>query len=795
MKYKDLISQMTLEEKASLLSGDTFWTTKAIERLNIPAMCLSDGPHGLRKQAEHGDHLGLVQGIKATCFPTSATVANSWNSEVCEQIGRGIGREAAANQVNVVLGPGLNIKRNPLCGRNFEYISEDPYLSGKLAAGYIRGIQSEGVSACPKHFAANSQEHLRMTNDAIIDERTLRELYLTGFELAVREGQPKAIMSSYNKINGEYANENKKILRDILVDEWGFHGMVVTDWGGGNDFVAGIRSGSHLEMPATGGDSAQQLVAAIKEGRIDTSLVDERVSEFLEVLFDTRITGEISVDYSAHHNIAQKAAEESAVLLKNENILPLKANTKVAVIGAFANKPRYQGAGSSLVNCYQLDSVLDVIGEYNVQMVGYAQGYSHIGQSNVKKCEEAVNLAKNAEVALVYIGLDEINEVEGSERASMKLSENQIALLEALHQSSTPIVAILHCGSPVEMSWEKYCDGVLHGYLAGQAGARALLNILVGAVNPSGKLAESYPFSYEDVSTYHYYPGKEYTSEYREGLYVGYRYFLTTGKEVRYPFGFGLSYTEFQYSNIAVHDNGVTFTIKNTGSCAGSEIAQLYVGHPSSCVYRPKYELKGFDKVSLEPEQSKEVSIPFDNLTFRFFDIFSNQFQVEEGAYEIRIGASCADIRLSTQHRVHGVVANNIPELSEKYFTGEVQAVTDDEFRVLLGRKLPPSTWDRSRPLERNDSIAQMVYAKSWLARLVIRTLYIKKNNAIKKGTPDLNVLFLITMPFRAIGKMTNGALSMEMVDGILVIVNGHFFSGVKKLFKSWRKHRRREIL
>lgn len=792
MKYKTLIKKMTLEEKASLLSGKDFWFTRPVERLSIPKMAMADGPHGLRKQRDEGDHLGLVEGVKATCFPTSATIANSWNLALCEAIGEGLGKEAAGNKVNILLGPALNIKRNPLCGRNFEYFSEDPYLSGKLAAAYIRGIQRQGVSACPKHFAANNQEYLRMTNDSIVDERTFNEIYLTGFEIAVKEGKPLSIMSSYNKINGTYANENKELLREILVDRWGFEGIVISDWGGSNNHVEGVKAGAHLEMPTTGKDTTYQLLQAVKTGVIDEVVIDKRVNEYLNVLYKTELKEETKIDYEGNHNLARRAAEESIVLLKNENILPLAAHTKVAIIGDFANKARYQGAGSSMVNPYKLENTLEVIHDTEINMIGYAKGYERIGKANASMIDEAVLLAKKADVALVYIGLDEVTEVEGHDRTHMKISPNQVDLIKAVSEV-TKVVAVISCGSAIEMPWVNYCDGVVHGYLSGQSGASAMLKVLTGKVNPSGKLSESYPYRYEDCPNVKYYPGIEKTSEYREGLYVGYRYYDTADIRVVYPFGYGLSYTMFEYKDLIVKKDRMTCKITNTGDVTGSEVVQLYVSKDSKYVYRPKKELKGFLKVLIKPLETVEVTIEFDEYTFRFFDLRQKDFAVEKGDYKLLIGASSQDIRLTGTIEVEGIEVNAKPDLLlNKYFKGDVSDISLEEFGALYGKEVPPSKWNRKKELELNDSLSQMVYAKSRLARLVIRLLFWVKKRSFKKGKPDLNVFFLSSMPFRAIAKMSGGMFSMEMVSDVLTIVNGHFFKGLVGLVKSHRRYRKR---
>lgn len=792
MKYQELIKKMTLEEKASLLSGFDFWKSKEVKRLEIPSVFMSDGPHGLRKQAGSGDQLGLNASIPATCFPTAATLANSWDEQLLTHVGELLGEEANALGVNILLGPGLNIKRSPLCGRNFEYYSEDPYLSGKMAAGFIRGFQSKGGATTPKHFAANSQELLRMASDSVLDERTFRELYLTAFEIAVKEGKSKGIMSSYNKINGTYANESEELLQKILRDEWGFEGIVVSDWGGSNDHVKGVAAGAHLEMPTTGGDSDQELVMAVKSGKLSEDLLDKRVDEFLNVVLELAQNQEKNsqkeFDSHTHHHAAQEAAENSAVLLKNEEaILPLLPGTKVALIGDFAKTPRYQGAGSSVVNCTRLDNALGCIGQTSLQLQGFAQGYERMGSRNDSLVQEAVNLAKEADAVLVYVGLTEISESEGLDRNDLVIPENQIALLSAIQKVNPNVVAVISGGSVIEMQWEKYCKGILHGYLAGQAGAMAILKIVTGEVCPSGKLSETYPIAYEDVPNKNYYPGKECTAEYREGIFVGYRYYDTVDAPVRYPFGYGLSYTSFEYSNLQLHHDGVSFQIQNTGQREGAEIAQLYVGLEKSHVFRAKRELKGFCKVFLQPGETKEVKIGFDDKTFRFFDVSAGKFEVEAGEYTICIGASSRDLRLQTKLFVAGIkpAILEAQEHLPAYYSGNITNVSDQEFEKLLGRKLPESKWDQTKVLERNDALSQMFYAKSPIARLAYRIMTGIKDRSIAKGKPNLNILFVYNMPFRGIAKMTGGAMNMEMVDGLLEMINGHFLKGCSHLLKA----------
>ncbi len=784
MKHADIIKQMTLEEKCYLFSGKDFWQTRSVERLGVPNMTLSDGPHGIRKQAGEGDQLGLNPSLPATCYPTAAAVANSWDVELGEEIGAHLGAEAASQGVCVVLGPGLNIKRSPFCGRNFEYFSEDPYLAGKLAASYIRGIQKNGVAACPKHFAANSQELRRMASDSVMDERTLREIYLTGFEIAVKEGHSKSIMSSYNRINGVYANENRHLLQEILRDEWGFDGFVVSDWGGSNDHVEGVRAGSHLEMPTTGGDSDLDLIYAVKSGRISQELLDRRVDELLDVILST--AGAVKplegkpFDVEKHHAMAARASEQSIVLLKNENnILPLKRGAKVAVIGEFAQKARYQGAGSSVVNPTRLDNAMDVIQGFGLDVAGFEAGYPRSGKGDPAMQARAVELAKKADTVLLYIGLDEISESEGLDRSHMRLPQSQIDLIEAVSKANPNVVAVMSAGSAVEMPWLPKIKALVHGYLCGQAGASSVLKVILGQVNPSGKLAESYPVKYEDVSSAPYFPAKERTAEYREGLFVGYRYFETAKMPVLFPFGFGLSYTTFEYSDLTVSSKEASFTLKNTGGMDGAEVAQLYVSKPDGEVFRPAKELKGFAKVFLKAGESKKVTIPLDDKAFRYFNVDTKKFEVEGGAWTVLIGASCADIKLSGTVEVQGTGAKPPydKEKFAKYFSGDIKSVSDAEFQALLGRPIPDGHW--SGMLDMNDALCQMYYAKGAAGRLAYKILTHFINKSIEKGKPNLNLLFNYNMPFRAIAKMTGGICTMEMAEGILTIVNGHFFKGL----------------
>lgn len=779
------VGDLTDLEKAALLSGENVWQSRSFPHAGIRSLFFADGPHGVRKQTGSGDHLGIASSQPATCFPTAATVANSWDPALAEEAGRALGAEAAEQGVDVLLGPGLNIKRSPLCGRNFEYFSEDPYLAGTLAAGYVRGIQSQGVAASPKHFAANSQELRRMASDSLVDERTLREIYLTAFEIVVRESSPRVIMSAYNRVNGEYAHENRHLLTEVLRDEWGFDGAVITDWGGGNDPVAAIRAGGGLEMPSPGLDSARRIVAAVRSGDLPMADLDARVEE-LRALGQWVDGGESrGADTSDHHALARRAAQQSIVLLKNDaSLLPLPAGERVAVIGDFAQTPRYQGAGSSLVNATSVTTALDALGSSELDVVAYAQGFRRLGGEDEALAAEAVDAARDADTVLLYLGLDEVSESEGKDRDHLRLNDNQVSLLKRLHEVNERIVVVLSAGAVVETPWLDDAAALVHGYLGGQAGAEAMADVLTGLVNPSGRLAETYPLRLEDSPTHGLFPAEGEAAEYREGLYVGYRYYTTADAPVRFPFGFGLSYTTFAYDELRVSEAGATFSVENTGTGAGAEVAQMYVRRTSPGVHRPDLELKGFCKVYLEPGERARVTIPFDRYTFRHFDAVADGWAVETGDYEIVVGSHVADARLTGTHVVDGDAPGVLDESLPGYAAGDVRDVPDDEFARLLGRELPAPRPARSE-LGINDPLRAMHGARSPLARIAASGLRRLIARSERRGAPDLNLYFLYNMPFRAIGKMTNGSVSAPMVDAITLIVNGHFFRGTGRLVRA----------
>ena len=779
-----LLKKLTLEEKCALLSGAETFKTRGMPEHGIPQIWLSDGPHGLRKQAGESDHLGLNPSVPATCFPTASAVANSWDTALGEEIGAALGEEAAAQEVSVVLGPGLNMKRNPLCGRSFEYFSEDPYLAGKLAAGYIRGIQSKGVAACPKHFAVNSQETRRMASDSIVDERTLREIYLTGFEIAVKEGHPRSIMSSYNLVNGTYANENKHLLMEILRGEWGFDGAVITDWGGSNDHALGVKNGSTLEMPAPGGDSVRELLAAVESGKISESDIDARLSELLPLVFDTKAALDAApreFDAAAHHALARRAAEESLVLLKNEgSLLPLAAGSKVAVLGDFAKNPRYQGAGSSMVNSTQVDVLLDKLIDSGLNVIGYQQGFDRHGKPDAALQKSACELATQADTVILCMGLDEIAESEGLDRSNLRLAQNQVDLLQAVAAVNPKIVVVLYSGSVVETPWLDNCQALLYAALGGQAGAGAVADALIGKVNPCGKLAETWPLAYADIPSAADFATRRKTVVYREGLYIGYRYFTTAEKAVRFPFGYGMSYTTFAYSDMAADEQGVSLTVTNTGSVAGTEIVQLYVAKKNSELFRPAKELKGFARVTLAPGEKQRITIMLDDKAFRFWNVKANRWEIEGGEYELLVGASVEDIRLCEKISVHGTATVHPYEDRDLdcYYKGNVLHVSDADFEKLLGHPIP----NGKTKIDRNLTLGELNHARSPLGWLVWLVLTILLDASYKRGKPDLNILFQYNMPLRALAKMTNGAISMGMVDGIVMELQGFWILGLVRV-------------
>ena len=652
---KKIISEMTLEEKAGMCSGKDFWHLKGAERLGIPAVMVSDGPHGLRKQAEEADHLGLNESIKAVCFPTACATACSFDRDLLEEMGERIGDECQAENLSVILGPAVNIKRSPLCGRNFEYFSEDPYLASQMAAAHIKGVQSKNVGTSVKHFAANNQEHRRMSCSSEIDERTLREIYLAAFETAIKEAKPDTVMCSYNRINGEFASENHWLLTEVLRDEWGFEGYVMSDWGAVNDRVKGLKAGLELEMPGSGGNTDKEIVEAVKNGELEESVLDRAVERILNIVFkftDNRQEGKF--DLEEDHKLAAEIAGESMVLLKNEGVLPIPVQgKKIAFIGKFAETPRFQGGGSSHINSFKITSALEAVKD--VAQVTYAQGYD-VKEDVIDQVmlDQAVEVAKEADVAVIFAGLPDAFESEGYDRSHMRMPDCQNTLISEIAKVQENVVVVLHNGSPVEMPWADQVKGILEAYLGGQAVGQAEVDILFGKVNPSGKLAETIPYKLSDNPSYLNFPGDGQKVEYKEGVFVGYRYYDTKEMPVRYPFGYGLSYTTFEYKDLQLSADKIKDTdklkvrlkVKNTGNRAGKEIVQLYVADKTGAASRPVKELRNFVKVELQPQEEKTVEMELDKRSFAWYNTEIHDWYAASGEYEILAAASSRDIRL-----------------------------------------------------------------------------------------------------------------------------------------------------
>ncbi|WP_082360639.1 beta-glucosidase family protein [Bacillus sp. FJAT-28004] len=659
-KISEWIAQMTLEEKAGLCSGDSFWTTKEIERLGIPSIMMTDGPHGVRKQAGQADHLGLNESAPATCFPSAAGLASTWDRELIRRVGEALGKESQAEGVSILLGPGANIKRSPLCGRNFEYFSEDPYLTGEMAASHIGGVQSQGVGSSLKHFAVNNQEHRRMTTDAVVDERSLREIYLTGFETAVKKSQPWTVMSAYNKLNGTYCSENEYLLNDILKKEWGHEGIVVSDWGAVNEAVDSVAAGMELEMPASHGIGLAKIVEAVRSGKLSEDALNRSVGRLLSVVLkavDNKKT-DSTYDKEAHHRLARETARDTMVLLKNEgNILPLPKKGRIAIIGALAEKVRYQGGGSSHVNPTKLDDIREEFAKSTggAADILFARGYELDSDETVESLvEEAMARAKEADTAVVFLGLPDRYESEGYDRTHLDLPANQIRLIERLAAVQPNVIVVLSNGAPIVMPWIGSVKAVLEAYLGGQALGGAIADLLFGDVNPNGKLAETFPKTLKHNPSHPFFPGEGDRVEYREGLFVGYRYYDAKEIEPLFPFGHGLSYTTFAYSELKLDRTEITdqetvqasVKVKNTGSRFGKETVQLYVSAKDSAVIRPEKELKGFAKVALEPDEEKTVIFTLDKRSFAFYDVEFKDWHAETGAYDVLIGRSSRNIEL-----------------------------------------------------------------------------------------------------------------------------------------------------
>ena len=785
MKNTELLSKMTLEEKVSLLSGKDFWHLRGNTRLGLPEIMITDGPHGLRKQNPDGDQKGLSNSVPTTCFPTAVTTACSWDPDLLYRMGEAMAEECLAEKVSVILGPGVNMKRSPLCGRNFEYFSEDPLLAGELAAGLINGIQSKGIGTSLKHFAVNTQEKKRLTMDSVVDERAMREIYLTAFEIAVKKSQPWTVMNSYNKVNGTYASDNDYLQNKILRDEWGFKGIVVSDWGAANDRVIGVKNGNDLEMPSSNGYNDKKICNARINGTLDEKYVDLAADRMITLIKNSEaVLGNYTYDKEAHHKLASEICSQSVVLLKNEdNILPLKEGTKIAVIGEMARSPRYQGAGSSLINPTKISDAFDSLISLGFNPL-FAPGYNKKKDViNETMIRDAKTVAEKADVVLLFIGLTEEYESEGYDRSHLRLPASHLRLLDEVLEVNKNVVVVLSGGSPVEMPFANDVKAILNGYLGGQAGGIAIADVLTGKVNPSGKLAETYPHALSDTPCFNYYPGTEQTAEHRESIYIGYRYYDTAMKDVLFPFGFGLSYTKFEYSDIKLSASEisdtdtltVSYKIKNAGDVAGAEVSQIYVSDSESTIFRPVKELRAFNKVYLEPGEEKEISVELSKRAFAYYNVNINDWHVESGDFHIMVGASSRDIRLEATVKVNSTAEATVPDykaIAPCYYTANVQDVPDSAFETVLGREIPAATLDSASVITFANSLGDAKYTK-WGSR--VNALLNAALDAFTDPEDPTTVMvkaMALEIPIRNFITMSAGVFTEEMADGLVMILN-----------------------
>lgn len=767
MKYEEIINKMTLEEKASLCVGKDYWNSENIERLGIPSIKMSDGPHGLRVQRENGDNLGVNKSEVAICFPSSATIANSWDKDVAYKLGKTLGEEAKSENINIVLGPGVNIKRSPLGGRNFEYFSEDPYLTGIMATQYVKGLQSNNVGACVKHFAANNQENRRRTINVVVDERTLREIYLQAFEMLVKEAKPWSVMSAYNKLNGKYCTENE-VLLGILKKEWNFDGIVITDWGAENDRVKGLVAGNELEMPGGRGNGKEEIIQAVKDGKVSEKYLDEIVDRILNIAFKCE-RAEYSYNKEEHHEIAMELAQESIVLLKNEdNMLPINKR-KIALIGDMAKNPRYQGAGSSTINPYKVENAYDCFIQNGIE-VDYARGYNRIESDEDKELiNQAVEVAKNKEAVILFLGLTENYESEGMDRTNLEIPKNQIKLIESIYNVNQNIIVVLSNGAPITMKWKDKAKAIITGYLGGESGAKAMFNCILGKVNPSGKLSETYPIKLEDTPCFNNFPGTEISVEYKESIYVGYRYYNKNNIKVLYPFGYGLSYTTFEYSNLNVKNNVVSFKIKNTGKVKGKEIAQVYVSQCNPTIFKPLKELKGFEKVELEPDEEKEVNITLDDSAFQYYNVQNKKWEIESGEYKILVGKSCESIELECKMHIDSKDEKPEADFPDVYRSGKVQNVTDKDFEKLLGQKIP-DRYIKLEDISEDNTLEQIKNTK--VGKVIYENQIQKMNRLLQEQNVNKATKVMMDMqkPLKKFYEKKSSKYTKEMVDELINI-------------------------
>ena len=794
MTAQEILKQLSLEEKASLCSGANFWNLKSIDRLGLGTIMVTDGPHGLRKQMRSSDHLGINKSVLATCFPTASATASSFDRELLNEIGEAIAEECLQEEVAVVLGPGANIKRSPLCGRNFEYISEDPYLTGELASAMIQGVQGKGVGTSLKHYALNNQERFRMVSDSVVDERTMREIYLPGFEKAIKEAQPYTVMSSYNRVNGTYASENKTLLTDILRDEWGFEGLVVTDWGATNDRVEGVKAGLDLEMPSSQGHNDAAIVAAVNAKDLSLEDLDKVVLRVIELILKTQDNkGKgYTYDQPAHHTLARRAAAESTVLLKNEeNILPLQKGKNIAVIGGFAKHPRYQGTGSSKIAPHKIDNAVEELENLGVEF-SYADGYSLVRGSGPDEAliAEACEAAKSADVAVVFAGLPDEYEGEGFDRTSLDMPKSHNDLIEAVAKVNPNMVVVLQMGAPVLMPWKDLVQGIVLSYLGGEAGGSATIDVLYGTVNPGGKLAETFPQKLYDVPCALYYAGNRTSEEYRESIFVGYRYYEKVEREVLFPFGFGLSYTNFALSNLTLSEKSISLggslsisvDVKNTGNCAGAEVVQVYVGREQDAIYRANKELKGFAKVRLEPGEEKTVSIDLCERSFSYYNPKVSDWATEGGEYCILVGTSSKDIVLEETVQVEGdgkeQLMTELKSSAEIYYQlpkTDVLEIPKEAFVSIYGGALPKAP-ARGKPFTVNSTLGDV--RASFVGRRLYNMVAKQAAKMFLGGGSDDSIKRLTEnmiggMPLRSLIMMSGGTLTPKRVQFLLRLMNG----------------------
>ncbi|MGN1060140.1 MAG: glycoside hydrolase family 3 C-terminal domain-containing protein [Candidatus Coproplasma sp.] len=769
MRIKDGIKKLDIEQKARLVTGGSFWLTAECNDVAMPSARLSDGPHGMRVQKKDIDHTGVSRSLPATCFPTASAVACSFDVDLCAKLGEHIGKEAAYQNVSMLLGPGVNIKRSPLCGRNFEYYSEDAYLSGKLAAAFIKGVQSTGVTACVKHFAVNSREYARMYYDSRVDEQTLRETYLTAFEIAVKEGGAGAVMTSYNKLNGVPCHESCTLISGILRGEWGFNGLVVSDWGGSFNRVAALKAGADLEMPQCL-LSESEIIEAVKNGELKERSVDESVYRIREFAVKSQKIKRKEVDYAAHNDFARIVAEQSAVLLKNDGTLPLKSGERVALFGDFAQNPRYQGAGSSKVNPTSLDNMLGVIKNSELDFVGYSRGFKRGGKGGKSLLNKAVKLASKADTLIVCLGLDEWGEAEGIDRKTLAINENQIKLIDALSKLNKKVVAVLCCGSSVLTDWDSGVNALLLAHLGGQSAASAAVNVLTGKVNPSGRLAESYLTCDGCEPCAEVYNSHALKMDYAEGIFVGYKYYTALEKGVKYPFGYGLSYTTFDYSDFTADISGVRFTVKNTGTVAGATTPQIYIKAPRSLEKSP-YELKAFTKIFLEPNESREVYLPFDGYAFRLWDGGNSRF-IAGGVYSVSLNSDCTNALFCAEVEI---TQENLPEGCAFALPDKGAISYDSYYASHLTEDIQPVKPYKGMTATLDMQVADFSYCKGVFAKVF--GLIIK---IFKRSKEPTKAAMFEWLRLRSLLQFIG--FNKAQADGFLLACNGRLFKGLKKI-------------